>query len=1300
MIAQALTDFALRAPKGADRSGLGAGVTRLLRWNWIRLQDESRRLLASAPCVLPALPINIVRALHAGMLGALEVGRYWCAKFLNLYCHSPQQKSTVRELRIGLGSPGYHGCVTLDGGAVVWPKFTDPCTGVFCAMDSLDLLILGMPGARLHENFKLPASCGKYCVSRGGPSYDSCAAVVSNALGNVAQHLSEMGSCRRLWFRIQCDEGSVLHLCFFYLHTGSAPVDVWTAELNGLDEDLRSLAGAGVSSGILLMGDANVQPSRLGGGPDPNGARDSRLEAFLSKWELLLLNPSVGGCSRQQVALPLRGKDIQIRTGDTHHFHGESSSRSIDLVWASADLLAQLVIHNSLHCQPDGTPCPFNNCIEYTRGDHFLLELRVGLGVEIDVGHAGARLPHWWESAVGWKHGLTAAGDVMESISDLLCRTCCSEDGVAACRSMARPAAQWFTDAVGWLLLVIVAISCDGWVLPRPGWRAQIKYAKIPAAIESDSLLSRIAAAAQAGLAPRALLHKCHRWLKPADPKPPQRLLVNGVLADETGTHKAWCEQVESQRAWPHPWDMQYDAEVRTKVKSMLGTAWKKRGSGLFDSLVDQSEVQRVLSEWDSSSATNPDFFPRSALKMGLDKCDRMVWLSQRLVGTGCLALRPCLWRARLMCPKYKGGLPLLADNWRQLEICSQFGLLQESIVVERVKPTVRPYVLQCQSGYVRDVADAHLLGHEFIAAALGQGRPLWCVPADVWKAFPRMWREDFMDLLMTGPRVRDGAAALIGSILEWDDVIVPLGGCSSVKVIQGVPEGGKLGPLGFNLLPDSLARMFDDAGLGVGLGIVIPPAWAEHKWIGTGTPIPPLVEVLVKGLQGSLLLPPADLLAKSADLEASALRALDVVAPLRASVVLHADDPFFLASSWGAMQELLRITAAWAYMHKVALHLGDKKTVVMRTAGIGCGCPPTSFSPVGLHLVTLSERQQHKWLGLQWRVDLNLLPALKTRVAQVDGLVASLAGMVACQSLPLAMAVDMFESRVDGSLRFGRWLLVTADGARELLDRAFENWSRALVGSHFWRSGVIAGGELGWYVGGFMRGLLDMAKRRARLFCLPDGDFYKRVFLEAHGCRGLTWANKSKALLAEFGLPDFPAWSDSGGSYANYGGHLLEVLRSRHEEVWLAAARKHRAPVPYLTIMPGISDRLSRGLTLPCSWSELLNQGLAARLRCGLVELGHRNNVRTRARTQSCVFCQRSTSHLWAHVFGECTCWESIRISTAAAMGVPDDIRSWDLMFAIVSAKPGVPGYMQSLEYVRKIVLGADSFWRHDGDS
>ena len=135
-------------------------------------------------------------------------------------------------------------------------------------------------------------------------------------------------------------------------------------------------------------------------------------------------------------------------------------------------------------------------------------------------------------------------------------------------------------------------------------------------------------------------------------------------------------------------------------------------------------------------------------------------------------------------------------------------------------------FVDPCQSGYVRDCSDAHVLVHETLANAKSAGRCVWSVPADVWKAFPRTWRQGFLDILLHDVRLRGSCAHSVASILEWDDVVVTYGGCSVVRVCQGIPEGGKLGPFGYAMVLDSLAKALHTHRYGVGQDICVPVCW------------------------------------------------------------------------------------------------------------------------------------------------------------------------------------------------------------------------------------------------------------------------------------------------------------------------------------------------------------------------------------------------------------------------------------------------------------------------------------------
>ena len=81
-----------------------------------------------------------------------------------------------------------------------------------------------------------------------------------------------------------------------------------------------------------------------------------------------------------------------------------------------------------------------------------------------------------------------------------------------------------------------------------------------------------------------------------------------------------------------------------------------------------------------------------------------------------------------------------------------------------------------------------------------------------------------------------------------------------------------------------------------------------------------------------------------------------------------------------------------------------------------------------------------------------------------------------------LALAVALFESKVEGAFRFGRWLLVSKIGAAQFRDIVYDNWAKALL----WRSSVIASAEIGWPYDGYYRGVLDMAAAVLSSGCCP----------------------------------------------------------------------------------------------------------------------------------------------------------------------------------------------------------------------
>ena len=125
-----------------------------------------------------------------------------------------------------------------------------------------------------------------------------------------------------------------------------------------------------------------------------------------------------------------------------------------------------------------------------------------------------------------------------------------------------------------------------------------------------------------------------------------------------------------------------------------------------------------------------------------------------------------------------------------------------------------------------------------------------------------------------------------------------------------------------------------------------------------------------------------------------------------------------------------------------------------------------------------------------------------------------------------------------------------------------------------------------------------------------------------------------------------------------------------------------------------GPSPALKLALRSNFSWRVLVSQRAVARLRCGLVLLGHRSGKPSCAKSQSCLFCGCTTDHLWAHVFGECPAWAAHRQAVVTHLHC-DGLRSWDFMYRVVSATAEAPGYDICALFVAEVVGRAELRWK-----
>ena len=101
-------------------------------------------------------------------------------------------------------------------------------------------------------------------------------------------------------------------------------------------------------------------------------------------------------------------------------------------------------------------------------------------------------------------------------------------------------------------------------------------------------------------------------------------------------------------------------------------------------------------------------------------------------------------------------------SNFRLIMVKALFGLMQEGLVFQRLRSTIRSSLCPGQAGYIRDVADTHLLLHEVTAEFFNSGRPLWSAAGDFAKAFPRTWRETLLEESHTDAGISRGMYALL----------------------------------------------------------------------------------------------------------------------------------------------------------------------------------------------------------------------------------------------------------------------------------------------------------------------------------------------------------------------------------------------------------------------------------------------------------------------------------------------------------------------------------------------------------
>ena len=400
----------------------------------------------------------------------------------------------------------------------------------------------------------------------------------------------------------------------------------------------------------------------------------------------------------------------------------------------------------------------------------------------------------------------------------------------------------------------------------------------------------------------------------------------------------------------------------------------------------------------------------------------------------------------------YKTGSSLLASSYRFLAVADLHGSIQESLLAARITGSIRHALDWVQTGYMCDVQL-----HHFTLSFLQDNFKHWNrsfieIFADFAHAFPRAWRSLILVESRNTAGLQDGAYASLAEILAQSS--------------HGVPEGSKLGPLCFNLKPNTLVKRLRMEKCGLASTAWVPVEWKSHRWSGRGVPDFVTACHVADCVRCAWPLPSALALAQCPGLEATCARALDILDDDRIPILFHADDPVILASSQGEANRCLSIIAEWANDMKVEVHVDPSKTVVQLLAADDFDF---QFSPLffprrsPLLPGPLTCVKLHKWLGLWWAAHGSWTQHAIAVVAACSGMIDALCSLISCLRAPLCVGILLFELKVESVLRFGRHLWATDNEAMSIIVSAYARWARQLIGADPWRKSAVCQGELGW---------------------------------------------------------------------------------------------------------------------------------------------------------------------------------------------------------------------------------------------
>ena len=1197
-------------------------------------------------------------------------------------------------LRLGLANPGITGCLDIKGQNLNWLPLLNEEHGIYPAMKSLGLDAVGLTAPRLHSDVCPPAKLAAVLDCRGGPSYASTATLRTGSLAQRSAVRQDVGNDRRMWTDINLEDGQTLHWAVLSFPPEGLQRDAeWTQELEALARDINQIQelSVRVDDFFLCTGDMNIQPDHLCDHPEPSRTRQRAWELFLDRTGFALFNTASFGNPPMSLFLPTRNRWINILPHATRH-DPRGHGRAIDLIFGSPSLVVDMFIHNSIGCGGMDC-CPFPNCQEVGCGDHFLIHIEVALTTSDASSSAAPQFPGKWHCERRWGRVLRQIQGSLRSLTTLALQGC-EDHSSAADFSVAA------LEASTVLLNTLAGAARDIWIGGGSAMERPQRPANLAGLIASDCPEDAADLGHELSLVDNssALLQRTFRLLRPHAAPPVSCMLQGNQLMSEEETNLAWRDALRKQ-CTPHALvDTRYQQLVQDRLRVLLDQARTlPKPDNSLDQPFLQQEVLDVIADWSTSRAMPPDLLPRAIFTCNDEAWNDVVWALQRWAGPAATKHRPTLWRAASLSPIHKKGNHADVLNFRLIFIKAQMGLIQEALLTKRWSCNVRNHVLPCQSGFVRGVEDAWLLLHETCAEAMEQKRPLWLVMGDFEKAFPSVIRQDLLQNLADGPGLSGDSLLLCNSILQEDSVLIWHSGLTQEVVMSGIPEGGMMGPFAYPCLLDSLVRELLAKECGVGVDVKVPGVWSNMKWRGLGAPCPNVVNFLKRIILQGGLLPPAEALAANPVLEASALKAMSDLAPLRLVAVLHADDPVILGCCRGETQRSLHILANWAWKHGASFHIGESKTVAMFCHSNTVNAlqqqeraqSVLTLQHQGVHR-PLSFQSKHKWLGIIWTASLSFQEAMTQKAALASTMWSTLCALVRSRALPLDLAIKIFRSKVLAVLLHGSCMYGLEGNLVEFLSGIQDSWARQMFLLENWRNAAVAAAELGWKLPLHLEVVTEVAMRRYRLWQLPNHDLYKGRFLSSHAV-AQSWAHKSLRLIRSWGIVD---WIELENPAVDYRSYVRRHLEERHFATWLTEAQQSRQPPSYVTFQSTHSDLLRDEALGRLTWSVRVGVLSLCKLRAGALCFSCLNGRRSRAQIQHCIFCNRRTKAARVHVLSVCDYWEVKRQQTCRQLPVTKAFAPADISRHILGCRPHQEAFASLVAWAVELDKECASFW------